>query len=128
MTLDELIKALEAEGGHGRVLPLGFGNPHSYRGFYDELAFEPLAGVTVGQMLADARRALGATYEGWKGGEYTMKGYTDCWLAEQGSTSPGETIGPTLLTCLLTSDELSDGSAARLRRIAGECRRWSQRA
>lgn len=98
MTLDELIAALEAEDP-SRVLPDGFTNPHSYRGFYDELAFEPASNVRIGNMLADARSALGTTYQGWKGGDFTMSGWTDCWLASEGST--GETLGPTLLRLLL---------------------------
>jgi hypothetical protein len=50
-------------------------------------------------MLADARSALGATFHGWKGGEYTMAEYTDCWLAVAGCT--GEGIGPVLLRYML---------------------------
>lgn len=98
MTLEELISALEAEDPN-LVLPDGFTNPHSYRGYYDELAFEPAQNVTVGAMLADARTALGSTYTGWKGGEYTMGSYTDCWLAVEGCL--GETIGPILLKLMI---------------------------
>lgn len=111
MTLDELITALETEDPD-LVLPPGFGNPDSYRGYYEQLAFKPIANVTVGQMLADARRAHGSTYEGWKGGEYTMNGYTDCWIAERGHL--GEEIGPILLTLLLTAGQLDDATRAKL--------------
>lgn len=68
------------------VFPLGFCNPHSYRGFYDQLAFEPTKNVTVAEMLKDALSALGTTYEGYKGGEYRMGGSTIVWLAEYGSS------------------------------------------
>jgi hypothetical protein len=98
MNLGELIQALEA-ANPDLVVPHGFGNPHSYRGFYDDLAFEPRENVTVAAMLADARSALGATFHGWKGGEYTMAEYTDCWLAVAGCT--GEGIGPVLLRYML---------------------------
>lgn len=98
MTLEELITALEAEDPN-LVLPLGFTNPHSYRGYYYELAFEPAQNVTVGAMLADARAADGATYTGWKGGEYTMGSYTDCWLAVEGCV--GETIGSHFLKLMI---------------------------
>ena len=37
----------------------GFKNPHSYRGYYDELAFEPCFETTVGDMLQAARAARG---------------------------------------------------------------------
>ncbi len=122
MTLDELIAVLEAEDPD-RVLPLGFSNPHSWRGVYSELAFEPTANVTVGQMLADARSARGATYEGWKGGDFTMSGHTDCWLAEEGH-GDGETLGPILLTLLLTAGQLDDQARERLARFEAESVQW----
>lgn len=98
MTLGELIKALEAADPE-LVVPHGFGDPDSYRGYYEDLAFAPRENVTVRQMLDDARRAVGVTFHGWKGGEYTMSEHTDCWLAERGDT--GETIGPVLLGYML---------------------------
>jgi hypothetical protein len=98
MTLEELITALEA-ADPALVLPDGFDNPHSYRGYYDDLAFEPATDITVADMLAAARPALGTTYQGWKGGDFTMRGYTDCWLAEEGRE--GETIGLVLLRLML---------------------------
>jgi hypothetical protein len=99
MTLEELITALEVEDP-AKVVRHGFTNPHSYRGYYVELAFEPASNVTVGAMLADARSALGAVYQGWKGGDFEMNGHTDCWLSLEGCAS-GETIGPTLLRLML---------------------------
>ncbi|MFE4658132.1 hypothetical protein ACFRFJ_15785 [Streptomyces hydrogenans] len=101
MTLEELITTLEA-ADPTLVLPYGFTNPHSYRGYYHELAFEPATDITVGSMLADARSALGTTYTGWKGGTFTMQGYTDCWLAQEGSAG-GETLGLLLLNLMLAA-------------------------
>lgn len=98
MSLGELIAALSRLDPE-LVVPFGFGNPHSYRGYYDELAFEPRENVKVGDMLADARSALGATFQGYKGGDFTMTEYTPCWLAEWGST--GETLGPVFLGLIL---------------------------
>lgn len=46
-------------------------------------------------MLENAKSALGATFYGYKGGEYTMHEYTYCWIAEYG-TSKGDKIGPTI--------------------------------
>ncbi len=99
VSLGELIKILEAED-QGKVVPFGFGHPHSYRGYYDELAFEPARNVTVAAMLADCRRSLGATFTGYKGGDFVMKEYTKCWLAMWGNTSE-DTLGPALLRCML---------------------------
>jgi hypothetical protein len=115
MTLGELITALEAEDPERR-LPLGFGNAHSYRGFYEDLAFEPVADVTTGEMLAEARKALGQTFQGWKGGDFAMHEYTDCWLAVHGRT--GEGIGPVLLSLLLAAGELGAPAKAKLAALA----------
>lgn len=62
----------------------GFGHPHSYRGYYEELAFEPVENTTAGAMLSAAKSAVGQTFMGWKGGEFTMREHTDCWLAKMG--------------------------------------------
>ena len=97
-TLGELIAALEREDP-SQVVPVGFKNPHSYRGYYHDLAFEPALNVTVGEMLEAARSALGQTFEGYKGGEFTMTESTDVWIACYGSH--GETIGPVLLSYML---------------------------
>ena len=92
--LEDLIKWLEQQNPDSTV-PHGFGKPDSYRGYYDEVAFAPKENVTFGEMLGHARDALGTTFTGYKGGEYTMHEYTDCWIAEYG-TSEGDKIGPTL--------------------------------
>lgn len=99
MTLKDIIEALEAEDPN-RILPVGFNSPHSYRGYYDQLGFEPATDISIGDMLAAARSALGATFQGYKGGDYTMSPYTDCWIAEYGH-SGDNMIGPILLRLLL---------------------------
>ena len=99
LELGGIIAALEAEDPR-RVLPFGFHNPHSYRGYYNQLAFEPAANISIRDMLAAARSALGATFQGWKGGDYTMAADTDCWLANEGDCS-NDQIGPVLLTFML---------------------------
>ncbi|MER7135333.1 hypothetical protein ABT358_02170 [Streptomyces sp. NPDC000341] len=101
MTLDELLTAL-GKANPDLVLPNGFNSPHSYRGYYDELAFEPASNVTVGSMISAAWSAHGETYTGYKGGEYTMGRHTECWLAFEGS-SGGEEITPALLDSLLAA-------------------------
>jgi len=88
-------------------MPHGFENPHSYRGFYDQLAFEPLDNVEIGAMLTAARAALGSTYTGWKGGEYTMNAYTECHIAERGSM--GIEISAALLDAWLVIAKASSG-------------------
>jgi len=111
MTLQELIDTLSSYDPTRRVA-FGFGNPHSYRGYYDELAFEPVPDTTVGAMLAAAKEALGATYTGYKGGDYTMNAYTQVWLARYGDT--GEAISDFFLSLMLNpSEKTPDPFAAR---------------
>lgn len=83
MNLGDLITALESIPPDTVALN-GFANPHSYRGYYDQLAFEPESNVTVAAMLAAAHEAVGTTYQGWKGGDYTMDTSTTVWLAVEG--------------------------------------------
>jgi hypothetical protein len=98
MTLGELIAVLE-KADPNKVVPVGFDNPHSYRGYYEELAFEPAANVRVASMLACAREALGRTYQGYKGGDFKMGEYSPVWIANYGEC--GEGIGPVLLAYML---------------------------
>ncbi len=99
LDLDGIIARLEDENPD-RVLPLGFARPHSYRGNYADLAFEPLANITIREMLAAAREALGSTYQGYKGGDYRMDGGSECWIANYGRSGDNK-IGPLLLELLL---------------------------
>lgn len=101
MYLHELIELLSTYDPE-KVVAKGFGHPHSYRGYYDELAFAPMAQVTIGSMLEAAQSAVGATYTGWKGGEFTMGEWTPVHLAHIGST--GENLGPTLLAYMLADE------------------------
>lgn len=92
--LKDLIDWLEEQNPNLTVTH-GFGEPDSYRGYYQDVAFEPKENVTFGEMLGYARSALGKTFTGYKGGEFTMHDFTDCWIAQYG-TSEGDKIGPTL--------------------------------
>ena len=98
MTLGDLIERLKQEDPN-RILPLGFTTPHSYRGNYYDLAFEPQAGVTVGAMLRAATFADGETFVGYKGGDFTMSEASDVHLAKRGCS--GEELGPMFLELLL---------------------------
>ena len=88
MTLGEIILKLRSVPSD-RVVKLGWDSCHSWRGDYSELAFNPYKNATVGDMLRVAENALGATFGGWKGGEYVMTADTQCYLAK-----PGEYGGP----------------------------------
>ncbi len=79
MYLKQLIEWLEKQDPEA-VVKDGFGSPHSDRGHYENLGFNPVEETTFGAMLENARSALGATFEGYKGGDYTMHEYTDCFI------------------------------------------------
>jgi hypothetical protein len=98
MYLKELIEQLSAMHPD-LVIEFGFRSPHSHRGSYEQLAFEPARNVSIGEMLDHATNAMGQTFEGYKGGEYKMGEYTDCWLAHYGCC--GEELGPSLLAFML---------------------------
>ena len=98
MTLGDLINTLK-KADPSQVVPLGFNAPHSYRGYYEDVAFFPAYNVTIRTMLDSAYGALNKTFAGYKGGEFTMHEYTTVWLAEYGHE--GEGIGPILLRYML---------------------------
>lgn len=94
-----------------KVLPVGFRNPHSYRGDYIDLAFEVARDVRVADMLADARSALGTTYQGWKGGDYRMTAYTQVWLVQERGDC-GESLGAMLMHALIDGAAFGKEDAA----------------
>lgn len=83
MTLGKLIQWLEQQDPN-RIVTDGFGGPHSDRGSYDELAFDPVEETTFGEMLAHAKSALGKKFTGYKGGEFLMDEYTPVLIGNYG--------------------------------------------
>lgn len=102
LTLGDLINRLEKENPE-KVIALGFGSPHSYRGAYENLAFEPVRRCRVGDMLNAAESALGATFTGYKGGEYVMSTDTEVFICFSGEDTDNQ-LGPLLLEFLLAQD------------------------
>ena len=100
MYLKTLIELLEKEDPN-RVLPIGFYYPHAFRGDYYDLAFVLRRYVTVGDCLAAAKSAVDSTYEGYKGGEYTMYEYTNVWFSAVGDSDYADKAGPLLLSYML---------------------------
>lgn len=88
LRLKDLIAILTAahRENPNHVMVYGFSNPHSYRGYYEELAFEPESRVPIGTLLDTAQSAQGQTYAGWKGGEYTMTLNTPVNISREGRT------------------------------------------
>ena len=83
MRLGTLIEWLEQQDPD-LIVKDGFGSPHSDRENYSELAFTPEPEANLGDMLKHAKSALGATFTGYKGGEYTMEEYTSVHIGEYG--------------------------------------------
>lgn len=92
MTLGDLIQWLEAQDAD-LIVKDGFGSPHSDRGSYDELAFDPMPESRIGDMLDHAKSADGATFTGWKGGDFTMGLHTSVYIGSHGTC--GDAITPT---------------------------------
>lgn len=83
MTLGKLIDALASIPPDKEID--GFGDQHSYRGYYSDLAFE-LTGekMPASKGLELAWACMGETFEGYKGGEYVMHRDTPIWIANYG--------------------------------------------
>ena len=84
------LKNLLSKQPTDRVCQYGFSNPHSYRGYYEQVAFEPANYVTIGEMLSCVDYALTGTFEGYKGGEYHYDESTPVNIAYYGSCSEDE--------------------------------------
>lgn len=82
MTLGRLIARLKSI-----VSPTveAFGRPHSYRGYYRDLAFERRPGrMTTHAAILVCEACLDKTFEGYKGGDFTMNSGAPVWFAEWG--------------------------------------------
>ena len=87
-SLNDLIYRLEELP---QDMPILLGEAHSYRGYYIDLAFAPLYDTeprTVKEALKEALLAHGKTFEGYKGGEFTMEGDTPVWYSHYGTCGP----------------------------------------
>lgn len=80
MELKELYYAL---GEFPQDYTIFLESPHSHRGNYCDIAFEPTKS-TVGDACSCVGYAIGRTYEGYKGGLFTMESDTPCYIAYEG--------------------------------------------
>lgn len=90
MTLGDLIDVLEGCDQNAMVefdggdFPLRFA---SWRGVYADLTLVPTHDgqpPSVASVLEMARAADGATFQGWKGGDFTMARHTPVWADAEG--------------------------------------------
>lgn len=84
LTLGELIGTLKL-APPDRPIVMGLRKAHSYRGIYENVAFQIGEETNVKAMLAEACKGLD-TFTAWKGGDYTMTEKTPVWIANIGET------------------------------------------
>jgi hypothetical protein len=105
MTLGDLIRSLELISDKNLPVRFDFCNfvPYSlasYRGYYDQLAIEPIssdswtesegpgsAHPNVQYVIDLLKDALGKRFTGWKGGEFLMTEQTKLWVDAPGKWS-----------------------------------------
>lgn len=87
MTLGQLILRLEKLLAKNPNLKIRLHDPHSYRGYYSDLAFEVEVERNIREVLSDAKYALDSEFTGYKGGEFIMDKDTPIWLSNYGYNS-----------------------------------------
>lgn len=111
LTLGEFITLLEARDPNAEVV--GLGGLMSYRGYYCDLAFEPVEKPrTVADLLRECRAAVGATFMGYKGGDFRMGKTTPLWVSEYGMAEDKRLVGLTVIVPFMPiTVEAHDGTA-----------------
>jgi hypothetical protein len=95
-TLQALPPAMPIEYPRGFGAPLYIGELISWRGIYQDLTLPPVDESfikTVGDALANAQAAVGATFTGYKGGDYTMHESTYLWADPYGRSVGSRVLG-----------------------------------
>lgn len=91
ITIGELIEALEQ--ADSKSLPVLTSHapdksvecPHSYRGYYSDLALEPSSTIANVETVLNFMKDVEDTYEtGYKGGDYLMDRDVPVWISNQG--------------------------------------------
>jgi hypothetical protein len=97
LTLGGLLEILSSANPQARVIfedETTPSQPHSYRGYYSDLAFEPITIDTLHDAVTAkdlhdllTTTALGKSFTGYKGGEFVMDKDTPLWRSEYGDAS-----------------------------------------
>ena len=72
------------------------GSMNTWRGSYDEIAMEydtESQPASVDWLLGELRFVIGGTYQGYKGGEYTMGKTTPVWVDHYGESTRRGVLG-----------------------------------
>lgn len=84
VTVGELIDQLKLADPES-LIPLT--NPHSYRGYYEDLALEPTDfPIKVSLLIEQLEAVLDTELTGYKGGEFLMTEDTPVWVSNYGTT------------------------------------------
>lgn len=83
ITLEDLINWLKSQN-QNLIVKDGFGFPHSDRGNYEELAFDPQEYSKISDMLKFAKSAVNKNFKGYKGGLYKMYKSTYVYIGHYG--------------------------------------------
>lgn len=90
LRLGDLIDALERVEEKDKHVEFDFGGFEptgisSYRGYYSDLALQyDGTALNTGQLLETLKKADGAVFTGYKGGDYQMNRSTPVWVANYG--------------------------------------------
>lgn len=112
MTLGELVELLETFHADVPVIYDIGGSPSapvSYRGYYIDLSFPPVSEpISAATLLLEATDAIGRTFTGYKGGDFTMHDKTPLWASPYGSASGMAIIGHRheMNTLILTTKQI----------------------
>lgn len=84
MTLGKMISRLKELPESLQIQ--GISDPHSYRGYYEDIAFEPTSKkVSIAALLKECESSMGQVFCGYKGGDFVMGALTPVWVANYGS-------------------------------------------
>jgi hypothetical protein len=83
MTLGKLIDKLKNLSPETLV---ELSSPHSYRGYYEDLAFSYGDKITAKEALQLCQNAMGEVFIGYKGGDFQMGRNTPVWSSHYGQT------------------------------------------
>ena len=101
MNLGEYIKILEKCENKNRVIKKGLGDPDSWRGSYNELAFDIVENITIQQMIDCAKNCIGMQFTGYKGGEFVFDENTSINIDSYGDYTDGRKMWSFFLELLL---------------------------
>lgn len=83
--LGDLLERLRSCDDPNALVP--YGEPHSYRGYYADLALEPLPEpIKVWELINQLSDVINTELTGYKGGEFLMGADTPVWISHYGNT------------------------------------------